>query len=170
MQMQSLFAVSFGSSLELSLPLLVRRPKNLIYYKTDEHDGMSLSIAPKESVAFVGKSGCGKSTALQLALRFYEATHGTVSVDAHKVDDINVMWLRDQVGYVGQQPILFSGTIKSNVLLGKPDATDKEIQEACKAANAHEFIMDMDQGYDSDVGTGGSLLSGGQVQRIAIAR
>lgn len=131
---------------------------------------MSLSIAPKESIAFVGKSGCGKSTALQLALRFYEPTHGHVTVDGHKVDDLNVMWLRDQIGYVGQQPILFSGTIRSNILLGKPDATDEEVRKAARAANAEEFILDMDKGYDSDVGTGGSLLSGGQVQRIAIAR
>ncbi len=91
-------------------------------------------------------------------------------MDGHKVDDLNVMWLRGQIGYVGQQPILFSGTIKSNILLGKPDATDDEIRNAAKAANAHDFIMEMDSGYDSDVGTGGSLLSGGQVQRIAIAR
>jgi len=146
------------------------RPNKPVYYKTEEHDGVSLSIAPKESVAFVGKSGCGKSTALQLALRFYEVTSGAVSVDGHKVDDLNVMWLRGQIGYVGQQPILFSGTIKSNILLGKPDATDDEIRNAAKAANAHDFIMEMDSGYDSDVGTGGSLLSGGQVQRIAIAR
>lgn len=74
-----------------------------------------------------------------------------------------MMWLREQIGYVGQQPILFSGTIKSNILLGKPDATDDEIRKAAKAANAHDFIMEMDNGYDSDVGTGGSLLSGGQV-------
>lgn len=107
---------------------------------------------------------------MQLALRFYEATGGSVSVDGHKVEDLNVMWLREQIGYVGQQPILFSGTIKSNILLGKPDATDDEIRKAAKAANAHDFIMEMDNGYDSDVGTGGSLLSGGQVQRIAIAR
>jgi ABC-type multidrug transport system fused ATPase/permease subunit len=107
---------------------------------------------------------------MQLALRFYEVTSGAVSVDGHKVDDLNVMWLRGQIGYVGQQPILFSGTIKSNILLGKPDATDDEIRNAAKAANAHDFIMEMDSGYDSDVGTGGSLLSGGQVQRIAIAR
>lgn len=107
---------------------------------------------------------------MQLALRFYEATGGSVSVDGHKVEDLNVMWLREQIGYVGQQPILFSGTIKSNILLGKPDATDDEIRKAAKASNAHDFIMEMDNGYDSDVGTGGSLLSGGQVQRIAIAR
>lgn len=74
------------------------------------------------------------------------------------------------MGYVGQQPVLFNGTVKDNIRLGKPDATDDEIVKAAQAANAHEFVMKLDGGYDTDIGTGGSLLSGGQQQRIAIAR
>ena len=83
---------------------------------------------------------------MQLVLRFYEVTGGSVSIDGRKVEDLNIMWLRNQIGYVGQQPILFSGTVKSNILLGKPDATDKEVQKAAKAANAHDFIMVMSDG------------------------
>lgn len=105
------------------------RPKNPIYYKSEEVDGFSLAISSKESVAFVGKSGCGKSTAEQLVLRFYDVSSGTVSLDGHKVEDLNIMWLREQIGYVGQQPVhvLFSGTVCSNILLGKPDATEEEL-------------------------------------------
>jgi ATP-binding cassette subfamily B (MDR/TAP) protein 1 len=116
------------------------------------------------------KSGCGKSTALQLALRFYEVSSGAVLVDGHKVDDLNINWLREQIGYVGQQPVLFNGTVKDNIRLGKPDATDDEVVKASQAAIAHEFVMKLDCGYDTDIGTGGNLLSGGQQQRLAIAR
>lgn len=118
----------------------------------------------------MGKSGCGKSSALQLVLRFYEVSDGGVFVDEHNVEDLNVTWLRDQIGYVGQQPVLFSGTVRENILLGKPDATEDEIVEAAKAANAHDFVVKLSNGYDTDIGAGGSLLSGGQKQRIAIAR
>ena len=137
------------------------RPNNPIYYG----DGVSLDITAKESVAFVGNSGCGKSTAEQLVLRFYEASGGTVSLDGHKVEDLNIMWLREQIGYVGQQPVLFSGSVRDNILLGKPDATDAEIVSAAKAANAHEFVAKLADDYSTDIGTAGSLLSGGQQQR-----
>jgi len=137
------------------------RPNNPIYYG----DGVSLNIAAKESVAFVGNSGCGKSTAEQLVLRFYDATGGAVRVDGHNVLDLNITWLRQQIGYVGQQPVLFSGSVRDNILLGKPDATEEEITTAAKAANAHEFVIKLADGYDTDIGTAGSLLSGGQKQR-----
>eukprot|EP00545_Synedropsis_sp_CCMP1620_P013131 CAMPEP_0119006186 /NCGR_PEP_ID=MMETSP1176-20130426/2153_1 /TAXON_ID=265551 /ORGANISM="Synedropsis recta cf, Strain CCMP1620" /LENGTH=1320 /DNA_ID=CAMNT_0006958075 /DNA_START=89 /DNA_END=4051 /DNA_ORIENTATION=+ len=146
------------------------RPDNEIFYKSDLGDGLSLDIAAKESVAFVGKSGCGKSTAEALALRFYEATEGQVLVDGHMIQDLNVAWLRQHIGYVGQQPILFSGSVRDNILLGKPDATEEEVVEAAKAANAHEFVEKLADGYGTDIGTGGSTLSGGQKQRLAIAR
>ena len=146
------------------------RPNHEIYYKSEEKDGFSLAIAAKQTMAFVGKSGCGKSTALQLVLRFYEVSDGKVRVDDCNVEDLNIGWLREQIGYVGQQPVLFSGTVRSNILLGKPDATEEEIIKAAKAADAHDFVMELGDGYDTDIGTGGSLLSGGQKQRIAIAR
>jgi len=118
----------------------------------------------------VGKSGCGKSTAEAMLLRFYEPTSGVVYLDGKDVRNLNIMWLRKNIGYVGQQPVLFSGTVRSNILLGKKNATEEEIVEACKAANAHSFVSALENGYDTDIGTSGSLLSGGQRQRIAIAR
>jgi len=117
-----------------------------------------------------GRSGCGKSTALQLVLRFYRVKSGLVSLDGESISDVNVSWLREQIGYVGQMPVLFAGTIRDNILLGKPTATEQEIINAAKAANAHDFISNLHDGFDTDIGTGGSLLSGGQKQRIAIAR
>ena len=91
-------------------------------------------------------------------------------LDGHKLEDINIGWLRSQIGYVGQNPTLFNGTIRDNILLGNPNATEAEIIAAAKAANAHDFILQQGQGYDTDIGSGGSLLSGGQRQRVAIAR
>mmetsp|Transcript_29626 Transcript_29626/g.43687 ORF Transcript_29626/g.43687 Transcript_29626/m.43687 type:complete len:534 (-) Transcript_29626:101-1702(-) len=146
------------------------RPDHPIYYPTEDHDGFSLMVEAKKSCAFVGKSGCGKSTAEAMVLRFYEPTSGQVLIDGKDVKELNITWLRKQMGYVGQNPVLFSGTIKDNILLGKPDATDDEITAACKAANAHGFISGLEQGYNTDIGTSGSLLSGGQRQRVAIAR
>lgn len=142
------------------------RPDHAIYYG----DGLNLSIGSKESVAFVGKSGCGKSTALQLVLRFYDVSSGEVLLDKNNVEKLNISWLRGNVGYVGQQPVLFAGSIRDNVLLGNAQATEEEIVNAAKAANAHSFITKLSDGYNTEIGAGGSLLSGGQKQRIAIAR
>ena len=116
------------------------------------------------------RSGCGKSTALQILLRFYNVSSGEVLVDEQNVQNLNVAWLRRNIGYVGQQPVLFAGTVRQNILLGKPDATEAEILEAAKAANAFEFISRLGDGFETDIGAGGSLLSGGQKQRVAIAR
>mmetsp|Transcript_23253 Transcript_23253/g.34328 ORF Transcript_23253/g.34328 Transcript_23253/m.34328 type:complete len:1363 (+) Transcript_23253:161-4249(+) len=148
------------------------RPNHYVYKPSQDGErlGFSLDIKPKQSVAFVGKSGCGKSTALQLFLKFYEASSGTVMLDDMNVMDINTKWIRDQVGYVGQMPTLFAGTVRDNILMGKPDATDEEIEAAAIAANAHDFTMSLKMGYDTDIGNGGMLLSGGQRQRVAIAR
>ena len=112
----------------------------------------------------------GKSTILQIVMRFYEITGGSAALDGREFSDLNVNHLRSQIGYVGQLPTLFNGTVTQNVLLGKPDATDEEIIAACKAAQAHDFIMNLSDEYDTEVGPGGGLLSGGQKQRIAIAR
>jgi ATP-binding cassette subfamily B (MDR/TAP) protein 1 len=91
-------------------------------------------------------------------------------LDNNDVQELNISWLRGNIGYVGQQPVLFAGTIRENILLGKKDATEEEIENAAKAANAHEFITRLSDGYGTAIGAGGSLLSGGQKQRIAIAR
>jgi len=150
-------------SCEFSYPA---RPDFPIFYG----DGVSLTVAQKESIGLVGRSGSGKSTILQIVMRFYESTGGSASLDGKEFSDLNVNNLRSQVGYVGQLPTLFNGTVKQNILLGKPDASDAEIINACKAAQAHEFILDLSDGYETEVGAGGGMLSGGQKQRIAIAR
>ena len=146
------------------------RKKNKIYYSSGDHDGFSLDIGCRQSVAFTGRSGCGKSTALQILLRYYNVDKGTVKLDGQDISDLNIGWLRDQIGYVGQMPTLFAGSIIDNIKLGKPDATDDEIVVAAKAANANDFILELSEGYNTDIGVGGSLLSGGQRQRVAIAR
>jgi ABC-type multidrug transport system fused ATPase/permease subunit len=112
----------------------------------------------------------GKSTILQIVMRFYEITGGSATVDGMEFSEMNVNNLRKQIGYVGQMPILFNTTVRKNILLGKPDATEAEVIAAAKAAHAHTFIMDLSDGYDTELGPSGSLLSGGQKQRIAIAR
>ena len=90
-----------------------------------------------------GKSGCGKSTALQLLLRFYSVDSGSIVVDDQNLMKLNLGWLRDQIGYVGQMPVLFQGSVKDNILLGKPNATEQEILTAARAANAHDFISQL---------------------------
>lgn len=91
----------------------------------------------------LGKSGCGKSTALQLLLRFYKVDSGSILVDDHNLMKLNLGWLRDKVGYVGQMPVLFQGSVRDNILLGKPNATEQEILSAARAANAHDFISQL---------------------------
>ena len=142
------------------------RPNHLVYRPSADgtRPGFSLEIAPKQSVAFVGKSGCGKSTALQLFLKFYDVNSGFVQLDGKDVRELNTKWLRENVGYVGQLPVLFAGSVRANILMGKPNATEEEVQRAAIAANAHEFIIGLNDGYDTDIGSGGMLLSGGQRQ------
>jgi len=130
------------------------RPNTPIYYERDGRDGFTLDIPSKQSVAFTGRSGCGKSTALQLVLRFYRVGSGSIKLDGEHISDINLGWLRNEIGYVGQMPVLFKGTITDNIRLGKPNATVEEITEAAKAANAHGFISRMSNGYDTDIGAG----------------
>lgn len=103
-------------------------------------------------------------------MRFYEVTGGSAKVDGTEFSEMNVNNLRKQIGYVGQMPILFNTTVRENILLGKPDASEAEVIAAAKAAHAHTFIMDLSDGYDTKLGPSGGLLSGGQKQRIAIAR
>lgn len=133
------------------------------------HD-INLTINKGETVAFVGMSGGGKSTLINLIPRFYDVTQGEILIDHHNVKDFLTGSLRNQIGLVQQDNILFSDTVKENILLGRPDATDDEVVESAKMANAHDFISNLPNGYDTEVGERGVKLSGGQKQRLSIAR
>ncbi|KAF0700889.1 Aste57867_8609 [Aphanomyces stellatus] len=132
--------------------------------------GYTLRIAAGEKVALVGPSGSGKSTIVSLLERFYDPTTGVVTLDGVDLRQLNVAWLRQQIGLVGQEPCLFADSIAANIRHGKPDATLDEIHAAAKMANAYDFIVGFPEGFDTDVGERGAQLSGGQKQRIAIAR
>lgn len=131
---------------------------------------ISLHVKKGETIALVGMSGGGKSTLISLIPRFYDVTAGRILLDSVDIRNYKVKTLRDKIGVVFQDSILFSESVKGNILLGMPDATDEEVTQAAKAANAHEFIVNLPEGYDTKVGERGVKLSGGQKQRIAIAR
>src|SRR6202789_2018904 len=131
---------------------------------------VNLKIEPGQFVGIVGPTGSGKSTIVSLIPRFYDVQSGTLSIDGHDVRDYKLKALRDQIGYVLQDTVLFRGTILENIAFGRPDATKEEIIAAAKLANPHDFISEMPLGYDTMVGNRGSTLSGGQRQRIGIAR
>ena len=131
---------------------------------------LSLAIAPGETVAVVGPSGAGKSTLFQLALRFYDPQEGRVLIDGIDVRDTDPAALRNQIALVPQETVIFAASAKDNIRYGRWDASDEEIVEAAKAANAHEFLDTLPQRYDTFLGEGGARLSGGQRQRIVIAR
>ncbi|KAJ9592690.1 hypothetical protein L9F63_015634, partial [Diploptera punctata] len=133
-------------------------------------EGLNLSVKSGETVALVGSSGCGKSTIIQLVQRLYDPSEGKVLIDGVDIRELNVGWMRSHIGVVGQEPVLFGTTIRENIRYGKQDATQEEIEEAAKEANAHDFISKLPEGYDTMVGERGAQLSGGQKQRIAIAR
>jgi ATP-binding cassette subfamily B (MDR/TAP) protein 1 len=144
------------------------------YPSAPEHlvcNGYSLSVQAGQTVALCGASGSGKSTIIALIERFYDPQGGVVTLDGHDLKSLNVRWLRSQLGLVGQEPVLFKGTVAENIAYGYFEATQEEIEAAAKMANAHEFITkDLDDQYSSDVGLRGGKLSGGQKQRVAIAR
>jgi subfamily B ATP-binding cassette protein MsbA len=131
---------------------------------------VTFDVAPGQLVGIVGHTGSGKSSLVSLIPRFYDPSMGSVSIDGVDLRDYTLHELRQQIGYVLQDTVLFRGTVRDNLAFGRPDATHEEIVEAAKLANAHEFISDMPQGYDSAVGERGMTLSGGQRQRIGIAR
>lgn len=141
-------------------------------YSTGEEvlSGINVHCRPGQIVALVGRSGAGKTSIVNLIPRFYDPTSGRVLIDGIDIRGVNQQSLRRQIGIVLQDTFLFNGTIRENILYGRLDATDEEVLEAAKAANAHEFIVDMPQGYDTEIGERGIKLSGGQKQRIAIAR
>jgi ATP-binding cassette subfamily B protein len=132
--------------------------------------GVSFCIEPGELIGIVGPSGAGKTTLVNLICRFYDATAGSIRIDGVDVRDLPLEELRHNIGIVLQTPFLFSGSIAQNIAYAKPDATREEIIRAAKAANAHEFILNLPEGYDTIVGEGGTGLSGGERQRISIAR
>lgn len=133
-------------------------------------DGLELCVAPGETVALVGQTGAGKSTTISLVPRFYDVQGGTVLVGGHDVRGLRLDYLRGRVAMVLQDVFLFHGSVRDNLLMGRPTASFGEVREAARAANAEEFILEMPDGYDTLVGERGVRLSGGQKQRLSIAR
>ena len=131
---------------------------------------LNLRIQPNQLIALIGATGSGKTSLVNLIPRFYDVTHGVVLVDGHDVRTLDLVSLRRQIGIVLQTSLLFSDSIRENIAYGRPDATEEEIVAAAKAAQAHEFITEMPEGYETVVGERGITLSGGQRQRVAIAR
>jgi ATP-binding cassette subfamily B protein len=132
--------------------------------------GVDLHIPPGESLALVGTTGAGKSTFVKLAARFYDPTAGRVYIDDQPVDELALRPFRRQLGYVPQEPFLFSGTIRSNIAYGRPDATDLEVEQATRAVGAHEFVASLPEGYLTPVTEGGRSMSAGQRQLLCLAR
>ena len=133
------------------------------------HD-VSFDVLPGQTIALVGPSGAGKSTIIKLLLRFFDPNSGTIRLDGHDIRTLDRKSFLSQIGLVPQETLLFGGTVRENILYGKLDATEAELEEAAQKANAHEFITNMEKGYDTIVGEKGTKLSGGERQRIAIAR
>jgi ATP-binding cassette subfamily B (MDR/TAP) protein 1 len=131
---------------------------------------LNLSVHEGETLAIVGPSGQGKSTIIQLMERFYDPNSGVIEFCGVDMKELNVHWLRDQLGLVSQEPILFDTTIEQNIRYGKSGATQEEVEEAAKMANAHDFITSFPKGYQTHVGQGSTLVSGGEKQRLALAR
>ncbi len=150
------------------------RNVNFKYNASDSGDdvlrGISFTAEPGEIIGIVGGTGCGKSSLVNLIPRLYDVTGGQVLVDGVDVRDYNIKALRDMIGVVLQKNVLFSGTIRDNIRWGKEDASDEEIEQACRYAQAHDFVLRQPKGYDTDLSQGGLNLSGGQKQRLCIAR
>ncbi|MCI3923986.1 ABC transporter ATP-binding protein/permease [Paenibacillus sp. TRM 82003] len=132
--------------------------------------GLNLELEPGRTTALVGSSGSGKTTIASLLARFYDVQSGRITIDGIPITDVTLASLRGQMGIVSQDIMLLNGTIRDNIVYGKPDATDAEVEEAARAANAHDFIVSFPNGYHSLVGERGVKLSGGQKQRLSIAR
>src|SRR5690606_14767928 len=133
-------------------------------------EDFSLTVAPGQTVALVGPSGAGKTTVFGLLLRFYDPQRGRIVLDGTPIDAMDLRALRERIGIVPQEPVIFSSSALENIRYGRPDASDEEVKAAARAAFADEFIQRLPEGYDSFLGERGVRLSGGQRQRIAIAR
>ncbi|XP_061811654.1 ATP-dependent translocase ABCB1-like isoform X1 [Nerophis lumbriciformis] len=133
-------------------------------------NNLSLSVKNGRTMALVGSSGCGKSTTIQLLQRFYDPMEGSIFIDDHDIRSLNVRYLREKIGVVSQEPVLFATTITENIRYGRSDVTQQEIEQAAKEANAYNFIMNLPDKFETLVGDRGTQMSGGQKQRIAIAR
>ncbi len=140
------------------------------YEGTEVLHGVDLTVTPGQHVVLVGPSGSGKSTLTSLVTRAMDPVSGQVTLDGHPLEEINLAYLRSQVSVLHQEAVLLTGSIRDNIRLGRQDATDEEVEEAARAAHAHDFITQMPEGYDTVVGERGGTLSGGQRQRVAIAR
>jgi ABC-type multidrug transport system fused ATPase/permease subunit len=148
---------------------------NNVWFKYNDHNdwilkNVSLTVEPGKTVALVGASGGGKSSLVSLLPRFFDIHQGTICLDGHDIKGLTLQSLRKQVGMVLQDNILFSGSVRENIMMGNPDSNEQLMIEAAVAANAHEFIIQLPNGYDTEIGERGVKLSGGQKQRIAIAR
>lgn len=143
---------------------------NFKYEEESVLKDFSLEVKKGQTVALVGQSGSGKSTIANLLTRFYDVNEGTIAIDGTDIKDMNLQSLRDLMGLVTQDSILFNDTIKANIALGKPDSSDDEIIEALKIANAFEFVKELPLGIETNIGDSGNKLSGGQKQRLSIAR
>jgi len=131
---------------------------------------VTLTVRVGQTLAIVGRSGAGKTTLVNLIPRFYDVTRGDIVIDGHNVRDVTLQSLREQIGMVTQETVLFDDTVANNIAFGRPAASRAEIESAARAAHAHEFIVTLDRGYDTLIGERGQRLSGGQRQRLAIAR
>ncbi|XP_010318180.1 putative ABC transporter B family member 8 [Solanum lycopersicum] len=140
------------------------RPDRLVLHE------FSLEVKAGTSIGLVGKSGCGKSTVIALIQRFYDADKGSLKIDGMDIRLLDLGWYRRNMALVSQEPVIYSGSIRENILFGKLNASENEVVEAAKAANAHEFISSLKNGYETECGDRGVTISGGQKQRIAIAR
>lgn len=149
------------------------RFENIRFSYTDGEpvlDDVSITAPAGKTIALVGPSGGGKSTLIMLAQRFFDPDSGRILIDEHDIADVTASSLRTNIAYVSQQPMLFEGSIMENIRYGRPDASDEEVYEAAKLAQAHQFVLEQPQGYDTAVGELGGNLSGGQRQRLSIAR
>ena len=131
---------------------------------------INIKIKKGQTIAIVGQSGSGKSTLVDLIPRYHDVTSGQITIDGTDIRDMSIESLRSLIGNVNQEAILFNDTIFNNIAFGMQDATQEQVEEAARIANAHDFIMDMEDGYNTNVGDRGCRLSGGQRQRISIAR
>jgi ATP-binding cassette subfamily B protein len=140
------------------------------YGKEDILKDVGFTVEPEETLALAGRTGAGKSTVVKLLLRFYDVENGEIRIDDQNINDVSVKSLRSSIGYVSQENVLFPETVAENIAYAAPEASREEIEEVAKKAQAHEFIKDLEDGYDTEVGEDGVKLSGGQRQRIGIAR